>query len=676
MVESIRTQRLALPYDAEDWWGNLPPGTYDLVLRWGGDVRFRIGEIQTTPSMFRYDPKIDKTSEPFLEEDVTGGAERFDRLLGKALTRAGWQLPAVDPAAFWSIVYLRQQTDARLEFIFDTNALVEGIGHWLATLFAERCDLVVTAVSLRELQDQHGGAKFGVPLRRWNEKSKPPSPTYEKDVLGRRQTYLAAMRFREFTGFERILWRELELEDASLLLSRGGLDKVDKKSSEADTTLLREVRRCIHDRVRGLERFFVTGDSALSRRAATELPAKSLICARVRELVRGRIYTPIVWWPAAADQGSALTGHTPMRLIWELLSVADDIELRSTTEPAQSWTFTSYDAEMWPSDYLVPWVEVTGPGTTIAFPKRSGSTADVSSGTLRQLPSPELSSPGAKDAGEVGAMSASTPPLTAIAPLETESRLFVQLDMPDVVHAIDANFRVGADRLMNVLAALVRGEDELPNESDKLTSEVERHLAQLLEALGLAKFSSNKLNPLTRFEQLSVAWRANDRETISSLLLPYRAYAEQVDSTIKVQHSRPLKTVRIARALASKLGQGMLLGDDWLHGGANPKLGDVRSAILAELDVQKVLTTYELFTNIFLQRLGVSPIRAMSAWDRMDAAGVFNGIEMRKGGDAPSAARQQSVATLSALGWKDDAVPLDKFRGIRDLVDMRRTHGG
>ena len=676
MVDSIRTQRLALPHDAEDWWESLPSGTYDLVLRWAGGVRFHIGEIQTTPSMFRYDPKIDKTSESFLEEDVASGAERFDRLLGKALTRAGWQLPAIDPVAFWSIVHLRQQTDARLEFIFDTNAMVEGIGHWLATLFAERCDLVVTAVSLRELQDQHGGAKFGTALRRWNEKSKPPSANYEKDVLGRRQTYLAAMRFREFTGFERILWRELELEDASLLLSRSGLDKTDKKSSESDTALLREVRRCIRDRVRGLERFFVTGDSALSRRAATELPAESLISARVRELVRGRIYTPIVWWPAATDQGAALAGHTPMRLIWELLSVADEIELRSTTEPAQSWTFTAYDTEMWPSDYLVPWVEVTGPGTPTTTSKRGGATAGVSSDMLSRPHEPYLSGLGAKDAGEVVAMNSSTPPLTASARPETESRIFVQPGALDAVHAIDTNFRVGADLLMNILAALVRGEDELPIESEKLTSEVERHLAQLIEALGFAKLSSNKLEPLPRLEQLLSAWRADDLEAVSFLLLPYRAYAEQVDPAIKAHPGRPLKTIRIARMLASRLGQGMLLGDDWLPGGANPKLSEVRSAILAALDVQKVLTIYELFTKIFLQRLGVSPIRAMSAWDRMEEGGVFDDIEMRKGGDAPSAARQQPFVTLSAHGWKDDSVPLDKFRGFRDLVDMRRTHGG
>src|SRR5262249_13451620 len=149
--------------------------------------------------------------------------------------------------------------------------------------------------------------------------------------------YLAAMRFRELTGFDRILWRELELEDASLMLSRSGLDRSDRKTSEADTAMLREVRRAIRDRVRGLDRFFVTGDVGRSRRAATGLREGSLIAGRVRALVRGRIYTPIVWWPAGADQGSSLAGHTTMRLVWELLAVADKLELRSKDDPDRTW---------------------------------------------------------------------------------------------------------------------------------------------------------------------------------------------------------------------------------------------------------------------------------------------------------------------------------------------------
>ncbi|HSN97247.1 MAG TPA: hypothetical protein VLS89_03080 [Candidatus Nanopelagicales bacterium] len=649
MAESASRKRLLLPDDAEEWWTTIPQGSYDVVLTWRDDVRLRLGELRTNPPMFRYDPKPDRMGEAFKEEDITSGAERYDRLFGKALTRAGWQLPEIDPAAFSSIMRLRCQTDARLEFILDTNAMVEGIGHWLAALFAERCDLVITAVSLRELQDQHGGAKFSSPLRKSPKKEGQPA-SFEKDVLGRRQTYLSAMRFREFTGFERIVWRELELEDASLMLSRSGLDKADKKTSDADTAVLREVRRCIRDRVRGLERFFVTGDVALSRRAATELPEESLIAARVRDLVRERIYVPGVWWPAGADQGTALAGHTAMRLVWELLAVGDDVQLRSTDRPDLSWTFRAFVDQMWPSDYLSPWMDCTGPATEKPTAERAGVKLDKTS-------------------------SKPDPPVVATVPVVDEDRLFSEVIAPDMV-PIDANFRVGTDALLNVLSSLVQGRTELVVELDELSPEAERHLAQLLEGLELAKLWKRKVEPLARLTTMASAWRAGDRETVSRLLMPYRAYAEQIDPTVVAQAERPEKTVRLARGLAARLGQGMVLDGAWYPGGANPMLGEVRRAILSQLEAQRAFTMYDLFTRVFLRQLVVSPVRAMVGWKRMEAAGIFDSIEFRRGGGAPSDERRQRVATLSDQGWIDTNVPLDKFHGYLDLVQVQRLHAG
>ncbi|EYF06012.1 Hypothetical protein CAP_2472 [Chondromyces apiculatus DSM 436] len=647
-----RRQRLTLPDDAEEWWSNIPYGSYYLILKWGGGVQLRLGELRTNPPMFRYDPKTDAASEEFKEEDIASGAERYDRLFGKALTRAGWQLPEIDPAAFAVIMRLRCQSDVRLEFIFDTNAMVEGIGHWLAALFAERCDLVVTAVSLRELQDQHGGAKFGLPIRKSVpiEKQKKEVSVFEKDVLGRRQAYLAAMRFREFSGFERIVWRELELEDASLMLSRSGLDKTDKKTSEADTAVLREVRRCIRDRVRGLERFFVTGDVAISRRAATELPDESLIAARVRQLVRKRIYTPSVWWPAGADQGSVLVGHTPMRLIWELLAVGDSIELRSVDNPDHSWTFSAFDAQMWPSDYLSPWMDCIEATTGQPIVEKGDVVFD-------------------EDAG------ASAPRVVPTAVIAGDERIFSRVTIPDI-EPIDANFRVGTDTLLNVLASLVQGRTELAVELDELSAEAERHLAQLLEGLKLAKLSERKVEPLARLATMAAAWRSGDRETVSWLITPYLAYAEQIVPANAAHAERPEKTVRLARGLAARLGQGMSLDGAWIPGGANPTHDEVRRTITAQLETQKTVTIYDLFTKVFLRQLAVSPIRAMDSWERIEAAGTFDNIEFRRGGDAPSDERRQRVVKFSADRWTDTNVPLDKFLGYRDLVQVRRSHAG
>lgn len=656
MADPVR--RLSLPDDAEDWWANIPRGAYDVQLRWGGGVRLRLGELRTHPAMFRYAPELDAKDGRPTEDDIATGAERFDRLFGKALTRAGWQLPDVDPEILWRIVRLRRQPEVRIELILDTNAMVEGIGHWLAALFAERCDLVVTAVTLRELQDQHGGAKFGAPLFKmvWNANKSCDVPTFEKDVLGRRQTYLAAMRFREQTGYGRILWRELELEDASLMLSRSGLDKTNRKSSEADTAMLREVRRSIRDRVRGLERFFVTGDVALSRRAATELPEGSLIAGRVRDLVRERVYTPNVWWPAGEDQGSSLAGHTPMRLLWELLAVADEIELQSKTTPDHRWMLRAYAAEMWPSDYVRPWIDCEGP----PLERTAGAAAGAGDTAA---------------AGGAAARVARAPSVLVTVPEAAGERLFPELPLPDVA-PIEANLRVGADLLLDALSELVKS-GHVPGMSADGSSEADRHLRMLLAGLGLAQFAPLRFEPLQRalpgLEPLEAAWKAGDRDGVSSRLLPYRAYAEQVDAGSSQRTERPEKTVRSARRLAGLLGQGMLLEENWLPGGANPTIAEIRATLLAELEARKVLTMYDLLTRILLGRLAVSPVRAMSAWDRMEAQNVFDGIELRRGGDAPSAKRRQRIVRLSSDGWAPEDVPLDTFRGYRDLVLSPRS---
>jgi hypothetical protein len=664
--------RLFLPDDAEDWWTSVPRGAYDVWLAWGGGVRLRLGELRTHPAMFRYAPELEANDGRPREEDIAAGAERFDRLFGKALTRAGWQLPDVDPDALWSIIRLRRQPEARIELILDTNAMVEGIGHWLAALFAERCDLVVTAVTLRELQDQHGGAKLGVPLCRMsrNDRQNKDVPSFEKEVLGRRQAYLAAMRFRESTGFERILWRELELEDASLMLSRSGLDKADRKTSEADTAMLREVRRAIRDRVRGLARFFVTGDVALSRRAATELPEGSLIAGRVRDLVRGRIYTPSVWWPAGADQGSSLAGHTPMRLVWELLAVADELELRSKEVPDRAWTFKAFASEMWPSDYLSPWIDCIG--APLGKPADGLGSESVIEAPIEPAPAIATQASIRRVRGTPVPVPIEPARTSAMQePEATDARLFAEVSVPDVA-PIDVNLRVSADTLLDALAALVSGAKVGPL-TEFFMSEAGRHLAELLQGLGIAKLVRTRLEPLPGIERMAAAWRANERETVSRLLLPYRAYAEQVDPSLTGRPERPEKTVRIARKLAAYLGQGMQLQGDWLPGGANPTIAEVRAAILSELETRKALTMYDVFTQLFLRRLAVSPVRAMEAWDRMEELHVFDDIERRQGGGPPGEEHRQRIAKLSMAGWTVQDVPLDKFRGCRDLVLSPRS---
>ena len=672
--------RRSLGQDADGWWSELS-GEFQLVLVWRENLELGVGSIRTSPLLFRYDPRPAGGAR-FIEADATNDAERWDRLFGKALTRAGWQLPLLDPQAWWQLIKMRQAPSTRLELILDTNAMVEGVGHWMASLFADRCELVVTAISLRELQDLHGASAFGKAVK------VDKVGKLETKAIGNRQTYLAAQRFREFPGFRRVLWRELPMDDVALLLSRG---QTSGKTSESDTALLRQVRKSIHDRVNGLERLFVTGDSALARRATTELPTGSVVASKVRDLRRQAVYCPTSWWPGT-DEGQSVSGASGPRLLWELLAVADHLELRA--ENGTRWRVSAFDREMWPSDYESPWLDIT---KLKDHENGASSRADNSHPVPKDVPAPVP--PGPESAGattadvthptEVAHQGSSArrkrlnpaPIVTATSGL-TEAMLYPQ-GPPSNVPNFEVNLRVGAKAILDTLGALALSTSDgpiaLPRNWHEQRAEVSEHLTALFEALRLAEIDGKGLRPLANANRLRTLWHANDLNGVSDLFLPYRAYAEQAlwPSPAGPAKARPLVTVQFARALATKLGQGMSLQNNWIPGGANPTTVEIRHAVVTHFDDKnasgRAYPIRDLFVEVFLRKLHITPYRAMAAWDRMVSANVFDGIEFRTGG-SPSSGVTEVVARLKDDGWEETRLPLDVFRDYRDLLDRSKNN--
>ncbi len=626
--------RLPIPEGFSGWWDecHLPQEALTIRLTWRSGAEFTLGELNPVLGAFRFSPNPDK---------FTGeGAERVGRMVGKALTRAGWLRPHLDPEALLRLIVVRSEP-SRVEFILDTNALVEGIGHWLADHFADRCDLVVTAVTLRELQDLKGQARF-------NEKVPKEDNQAENraKMLGARQAYLSANRFREQVGYKRILWRELELDDTALLLSRGS---ADTKSSESDTLLLRAVRRSIHDRVNKLERFFVTGDNALARRAATELPEGSLIAAQVREVRAGDVLFPCSWWPGP-DQGFRVSRH-PARLIWELLCIGDQVKLEA--HDGKTWAFRAFDNPMWPSDYLKPWIDVAepaledvhggGPGELIA---RSLSEADNSvTAENRAAPDTRQEAPG------------------SIWRVPSKNML-----------KLDRNLRLSAKTTLDVLGTLVASEKNEVHLPQGIADEkARRHLCAFLKELDLADVDLNSwvARRLSRHEDLVAAWCSNDHDALFDLLrgwLPLEEWA-----TNKNPPQRPEKTQGSARALAALLSQGLYIDQQWLPGGSRPGLTEMRQAILDAVPrgPEPAIPVYTLLVDVFLRRLGVAPARIVHAWDKLWSMGVFDGFEPREGGTS-SGQRFQEIARLTEGGWDRERIDLEAIDGTRDLL-YRRT---
>ncbi len=163
---------LPVPKGLSEWWDQaIPDEPLQVALRWRDDRELEVGTLHSRRMLFQFDARPDDFTRPT-------GPERVGRLAAKAFTRAGWRRPAIDPLALLRLLALRR-SGTRVEFILDTNALVEGIAHFLVDFFADRCDLVVTPVTLRELQDAQ--EQFGLKDRRGNPVKDPGKP------LGKRQ---------------------------------------------------------------------------------------------------------------------------------------------------------------------------------------------------------------------------------------------------------------------------------------------------------------------------------------------------------------------------------------------------------------------------------------------------------------------------------------------------------
>jgi len=641
--------RLPIPVGLSEWWDStLPDGSLQVSLTWRGDKQMSVGTLQRDRMLLHFSPN---------PADLTGhGAEHVGRMLGKAFTRAGWRRPELDPTAMFRLLDLRRGSE-RLEFILDTNALVEGVAHWLVDHFADRCDLVITAVTLRELQDAHQIAAFSERLPKRNGEGMGK-------MMGARQLYLSAHRLRERTSYQRVLWRELEVDDTALLLSRG--NSKNGKTSESDTLLLRAVRRSIHDRVNNLERFFVTGDTALARRATTELPAGSVIAARVLAVEKGEVLFPCSWWPGA-DQGLRVVRH-PSRLVWELLCVGDDVVL--THESGREWTFCAFMDPMWPTDYMDPWVEVIETGKvqqaeTEAVDGDSGDGQPPSSGL--PVDPPEFLSPFIEPAKFI---EPAEPDPGELAPAPATD---FWGQPPGEVSSLDDNLRLPSRASLDLLEVLALTSDpEVAVPTSVFATSVSKHHVRLfLETLGLATADEAvaTLTPGPRREALEFSWRANNLDGVFDQVRGWAALEEW--ATLADPPSRPRNTEQAARALAALLGQGAYHPETrkWVRGGCRPDVARMKAAVRAAVPCEggQALSVYRLLVEVFLTQLGVSPSRVIARWDDLWTAQVFEGFEPREGGSS-SGRFYQEVADLGPTSWSIKRLDLESLAGTRDIV--------
>lgn len=620
--------RLGVGFPFESWWRTqaVPP-KMDILLWWEGGIRLKVATLAPLGPCLKMELGWRHRQSP-----LGDSLPQVPRVLAQAFTRSGFMHPRMESEVLARLLQLAFASDSRIEFIFDTNALSQGIGHWLAEVFADRCDLVTTAVTLRELQDLGDrsalGSRFVDDPNEGKETERARAKLYarlEKSVLAR-QAYLAGRRFIEFSGYYRPRWRELDADDTALMLAQG--EAHGEKSSLADTMLLRSVRRSIQRRVRGLERLFVTGDVGLARRAATELPEDSVVTARVPQLAPEQTLVPVRWFPGP-DQGRALTWGQPTRLVWELLACGDAVEL--VADSGAGYRFSAWQQdEMGSTDFVRPWVRVEAIRGGWATPSRPG---------------------------------------TAAGPTE----VFLQPDWVADLTPFDDRLRVPASHLFAALSRLATATsleaDVDLNMPDLLGDGTtnrrrRRHLGKLLDGCGIGTINKDgsAISPGPRAQRLATAWAAGDRTTVFWLLSPWAPLRK---ASIGEGSEYGRATHQSARAVAAALGFVARINRELCVGGATPSLASVKSAFEDWRPDGTATTIRSLLIDFFLKELGVSPSRILAEWERLRLSPLFHGIAFRRGGH-PDDGPGQRVLEFTDLS--DGELPLDSVDGFRDFI--------
>lgn len=269
----------------------------------------------------------------------------------KVAVRSGYRAPEIDPEAFRALLRVRDEGRSRFEFIFDTNALISGVGHWLVRMLGDRCDLVRTVVSDLEIHDKADSVKIGNTIGSMGE-------------LADRATWLAASRFMERVPHDRPIWRRLDTGEETALFVAGS-SVGGKKSGGRDTLLLRASRREILDQVPRLHRFFVTDDKNVARAALHDLPQGSVIATCANPLTLQVLHlSPHLWLPVGDnDQGSVVASNLA-EFLWEALCVCAELEIQRADGVV--WRLRAYKAgaNQFPSDWADPrlFIEEDAPG--------------------------------------------------------------------------------------------------------------------------------------------------------------------------------------------------------------------------------------------------------------------------------------------------------------------------
>lgn len=562
--------------------GQLNDGSEEMSIGTSRDAQgsvLRLSIPEFHGRLFKKQASSAADTQPKGESRLDRGTERqWAQWWAKVAVRAGYLLPLVDPVAFSDVVRLSQDPRSRIELILDTNALISGVGHWLARVFGARADFVRTSVTDLEIHE------FGDRLKWEAEKF---------ETLSARASFLAASRFLEHSGSPTTLWRRLDTEEETALFvarsSEGG-----GKSPGRDTLLLHASRRAVLDRVPRLTRFFVTGDQGVARAALHELPEGSVIAAYVNPLPKEVYLTPDLWLPSGYDQGRVVRANLAT-FVREALCLCTVMRLER--DDGAKWCIRAHvvGGNQFPSDWTAPLLfveeepaangqacgggksppDVPEPAATAAEAPPT-AIADAAPGdAIDGARSPEANVSAAVVAAEHASVepgqtaTSATPAVAKNVPKWPFRKKTDELLKPGTPGAPDVPPLELLERLRQVAAAV-----QTRGAVDFVTDRSERKVRNVIWFLRLGNFIDNGGRPLSNAKTLPEIFESNDLDALSQLCTRVESYhrlIEQLRTNKSMSIEQVRELLRSATALAGlarTLGQAVLAGDVLHYGGA------------------------------------------------------------------------------------------------------------
>ena len=616
------------------------------------DCEFAIcGARDCTGSVIRLAPEVPQS--PF----KTGGQDdrEWRGIWSQVAVRAAYMTPEIDARAF-DLLCRARAANERIEFIVDTNVIVNGVGHWLTRWFGDVADLVRTVVTDLEVQSWVDGNHI------WSVKS--------VESLRRRFCYLSSSRFLERIAHGHPIWRRLDIEEeTALFVNKAGAGGSRSKSPGADVLMLRAVRRQVLDQVPRLRRFFVTSDQALARSAVHDLPLDAVITAYVNPLPdRGRFLGNVHWWPSKPGRSGACVAGLPV-FIYEATSVCDSVIVRLNDGREMKVSAYIPDINQYPSDWVSPCLFVEeskgnlfiappedAPSSPSPMPEPSTPATTEPAFTLRESVSVEIPP---RIVGMQGGASASWP--LSDKPLPATNDCSARVSIPHLMAITDA-----------VMLAVLDGRN-IPEHLLDASVASRRETKTFLRAAGVLSDSG----PGTAAIELPTIYATNDVDSLARVFAQAANFGRLLDQ-LRQEGEMPATNDDFGRATSSLVNLARCMGQAVESSG---RILDGSAFVSAEslLDWLSTLVTREMIANPLgevplsfvakeaMEQLRLSPSRLARALLALRGRGDLSQFSFSAGG-TPEPFLVESVIQLGTQGSRRVDVGADNMLGYRTIA--------